>query len=95
MENSFVKQKVVLKSIKEVLKHLDEGLFAVPKLQRRFVWDGRRSAQLLDSMNRGMPIGSLMVWRTTRRHEVLLRTDATLLPPYKNHQKEIWFLIDG
>jgi len=95
MENSFVKQKVVLKSIKEVLKHLDEGLFAVPKLQRRFVWDGRRSAQLLDSMNRGMPIGSLMVWRTTRRHEVLLRTDATLLPPYKDHQKEIWFLIDG
>jgi uncharacterized protein with ParB-like and HNH nuclease domain len=41
--------------------------FAVPKLQRNFVWDPGRAAKLLDSIYRGMPIGSLFLWRTRKR----------------------------
>ena len=60
MESFAVKQKVKEKSVKQLLRHLDDGLFAVPKLQRNFVWDGRKSSELLDSMDRGMPIGALL-----------------------------------
>ncbi len=37
--------------------YLDGGKFAVPKLQRAFVWNGNKAAKLLDSIYRGMPIG--------------------------------------
>jgi len=39
-----------------------ERRFAVPKLQRNFVWDPSHAAKLLDSLYRKMPIGSLFLW---------------------------------
>jgi uncharacterized protein with ParB-like and HNH nuclease domain len=49
-------------TIRTLRYHLLARRFAVPKLQRNFVWDPRRAAKLLDSIYRGMPIGSLFLW---------------------------------
>jgi uncharacterized protein with ParB-like and HNH nuclease domain len=40
--------------------------FAIPKLQRNFVWDTGRAAKLLDSIYRDMPIGSIFLWEMDR-----------------------------
>ncbi len=36
-------------SVKQIYKYLAEGRYAVPKLQRAFVWSGLKAAKLLDS----------------------------------------------
>jgi hypothetical protein len=74
---------------------LDEGRFAIPKLQREFVWSGPKAASLLDSIYRGMPIGTLMVWSTTRRNQNVLRQSLHILPEYNPANGRILYVIDG
>jgi hypothetical protein len=82
--------------VKRLQRHLEDGLFAVPHLQREFVWNGNKAAKLLDSIYRGMPIGSILVWRTDRRNQHYLRNHLHILPPFDARtNREIWFLIDG
>lgn len=74
---------------------VDQGRFAVPKLQREFVWTGPKAVKLLDSIYRQMPVGTLVVWRTQAKFEGLLRTSHGVLPPFDQKNREILFLIDG
>lgn len=69
--------------------------FAIPKLQRNFVWDSGRAAKLLDSICRDMPIGSLFLWEMDRRSANLIRQSAEVLPSFNTAHKNIWFVIDG
>lgn len=69
--------------------------FAVPKLQRNFVWDAGRSAKLLDSIYRDMPIGSIFLWEMDRKSANLIRQSADVLPSFHNGNSKIWFVIDG
>lgn len=79
---------------KQLYTQLCEGRFAVPKLQRAFVWNGRKAAMLLDSIYRGMPIGSLTIWDTSNRNKNLLRHTLHILPQFKDHRR-VWFVLDG
>src|SRR3954464_2438850 len=69
--------------------------FAVPKLQRNFVWDPGRAAKLLDSIYRDMPIGSLFVWEMDRKSAHLIRQATNVLPSFDGANKHVWFVIDG
>lgn len=81
--------------LKRLRRHLIERRFAVPKLQRNFVWDAGRAAKLLDSIYRDMPIGSLFLWEMERKASHLIRTSAKVLPPFDMSQRHVWFVIDG
>lgn len=74
---------------------LDDGQFAIPRLQRAFVWNGTKAAKLLDSMYVGMPIGSLTIWDTSGKNRDLLRKDSRVLPPFRDHNARVWFVLDG
>src|SRR5271169_5620390 len=74
---------------------LQNHQFAVPKLQRNFVWDPGRAAKLLDSIYRDMPIGSLFLCEMDRKSANLIRQSADVLPAFKSGNKRIWFVIDG
>lgn len=50
--------------VSQLLKHVEEGRFAIPRLQREFVWDGPKAAKLFDGIHAHMPIGVVMVWET-------------------------------
>jgi hypothetical protein len=82
-------------TVRRLHRLLDEGRFAVPKLQRAFVWNGRKAADLLDSIYRGMPIGSLTIWETSRKNRNLLRQTTRVLPPFQDHNGKVWFVLDG
>lgn len=75
--------------------HLLERRFAVPKLQRNFVWDAGRAAKLLDSIYREMPIGSLFLWEMDRKSANLIRQSADVLPVFNSKHTRVWFVIDG
>jgi hypothetical protein len=82
-------------NIQTLYYHLRKRSFAVPKLQRNFVWDARRAAKLFDSIYQKMPIGSLFLWEMDRKSANLIRQSARVLPPYDDRNRNIWFVIDG
>jgi hypothetical protein len=81
--------------IAKIHRHLDERCFAIPKLQRNFVWDGNRAAQLMDSIFRNMPIGSLFLWEMDLKSAQLIRQSTNVLPSFRDSNSVIWFVIDG
>jgi hypothetical protein len=74
---------------------IERGVFAVPELQREFVWNARKACQLLDSIYRNYPIGTILVWKTSRRNEGQLRSKFHILPPFNRGNRDVYFLIDG
>lgn len=52
-----------------LIKQIAAGEFRIPCFQRPFVWRDDQRVRLLDSIRQGLPIGSILVWRTTRRLE--------------------------
>ena len=90
-------RRIAIKATKvsKLLTHVEEGRFAIPKLQREFVWDGPKAAKLFDSIFSQMPIGVVMVWETPRSQRLYLRQKYHVLPPFNAQHGKVWFLIDG
>lgn len=82
-------------SVQQLHQHFSARVFAVPKLQREFVWDGKRAAALLDSISKGMPIGVVLIWQTKPQQYDLLRKSLNVLPEFDTSNRFGWFLIDG
>lgn len=82
-------------TVKKTLKHLEERCFAVPKLQREFVWDVKKACKLLDSIYCNMPVGAVLVWKTEKSNSHKLNTSIGALPPFDETNKSVWFILDG
>lgn len=48
-----------------ILDDLADGRFRIPRFQRPFVWRPEQIRDLLDSIQRRYPIGSILTWETT------------------------------
>lgn len=53
--------------ISELKTYLEDGSIKVPKFQREFVWEVKKSAELLDSILKGYPIGTFIFWVTNEK----------------------------
>jgi hypothetical protein len=49
-------------SVREIVDMIDRGELRLPELQRRYVWPATRVRDLLDSLYRGYPSGTILVW---------------------------------
>src|SRR2546425_2842897 len=58
-------------TIKTTLERMQKHEYALPAIQREFVWSTDQICTLFDSLMRGYPIGSFLFWRVDRSH----RTD--------------------
>lgn len=50
--------------VSRAVDDIRRGELALPELQRPFVWSAAKVRDLLDSMYRGYPVGSLLIWAT-------------------------------
>ncbi|GGM40454.1 hypothetical protein GCM10011351_28280 [Paraliobacillus quinghaiensis] len=50
-----------------LIHDIDKGIIKIPQFQRDFVWSKEQSAKLLDSIIKGYPIGTFIVWETDER----------------------------
>ena len=50
--------------ISTILDHIDSGHMALPEFQRGYVWSRAQVRGLMESLYRGHPVGSLLVWAT-------------------------------
>lgn len=55
------------KKYSELVDDVRTGIIRIPKFQREFVWGMEKTAQLLDSILKGYPIGTFILWETTER----------------------------
>lgn len=87
--------RIKIRRVHQLLDDVNEGKFALPKLQREFVWDGKKAAKLLDSILSGMPVGVPMMWDTARSQRLHLREKYHVLPAFNKRHRRVWFIIDG
>ena len=50
--------------ISTILDQIDTGFIALPEFQRGYVWSRAQVRGLMESLYRGHPVGSLLVWAT-------------------------------
>jgi hypothetical protein len=81
-------------SIRRSIERLLDGTIRIPGFQRKFVWEPPRAALLMDSIFKGYPVGSLLLWRTQSR---LTRENKLgvfeLPPPDKDYPVD--YVLDG
>lgn len=81
-------------NIRKIMEELIAGRMRVPNFQRGFVWDPERVAYLMDSIYKGYPFGSILLWRT--RQELTHERD---LGPFKlptnDPQYPTDYILDG
>ena len=54
--------------IRDIVKHIDDttlGTLNVPEFQRKFVWKPSKTKDLVDSLWRGYPIGTFLLWESS------------------------------
>lgn len=81
--------------IKRIIENIDQGKFAVPKLQRNYVWDKGKIKSLIDSILRDLPVGTITIWKTDKKNKDMIKQSHDFLPQYLESNDEIWFILDG
>ena len=75
-------------NLKQLIGFIESKHVAIPEFQRGFVWKTNQVKKLFDSLTKQYPVGSFILWETTRRIDA--RTlDGEKLPPKK------FLILDG
>ena len=79
--------------IGKLVEYIVAGKIRVPRFQRPFVWKQADLHQLLESVLRGFPIGSILVWDT----EVSIKSTDRVGPVYIDPHPtgSVGYLLDG
>jgi hypothetical protein len=78
-------------SIKDLVEMIRSGQLRLPEMQRRYVWRATRVRDLLDSLYRGYPSGSILVWETDQAMPTVDMAVAQTSSPFAGHK----LLLDG
>lgn len=73
---------------------IDSGRIKIPKFQRDFVWGKEQSAKLIDSIIKGFPIGTFILWKTTEelRH---IKNIGNITLPDPPAGEPVYYVLDG
>jgi hypothetical protein len=86
-----------IKNVKfgELVDLFDKRVFAVPHIQRDFVWSKKKVIDLLDSINKHYPIGSFLICKITTKKAKVIK-ESSYLPDFDLRNNEYCYLvIDG
>lgn len=81
-------------TIRQIISQVIAGQIRVPTFQRGFVWGANRVAFLMDSIYKGYPFGSILLWRTKQR----LKFERKLGPfelPSVDPDYPVDYILDG
>ena len=77
--------------LRELFDKLEKKNYSVPVFQRDFVWKPQQIINLFDSILRGYPIGSLVLWKSADVHQSKhILTDEIIDAPDPDY-----FILDG
>lgn len=55
--------------LREIAAKIKNGRYAIPVFQRDFVWKKEQVLDLFDSISKGYPIGSIILWKPEKCHD--------------------------
>ena len=82
------------KKYTDLISEIDRGEIKIPKFQRDFVWSLDKTANLLDSILKGYPIGTFILWETKQRLNDIKNIGNLVLKPVPDDIK-IQYVLDG
>lgn len=56
-----------IQRLEQLVESIRQGLIRLPRFQRPFVWDRQDMLDLWDSIYKGYPIGSVLLWHSSQR----------------------------
>jgi len=74
-----IKTGVIIMKITTILDQIDLGSMALPEFQRGYVWNRDQVRELMQSLYRRYPVGSLLVW-ITRTESITVRGKGQVAP---------------
>lgn len=78
--------------VSELVEKVQRGELTLPEMQRRYVWPATRVRDLLDSLYRGYPSGTILVWETDEDIETRELAVASTRTPTTSQKL---LLLDG
>ena len=82
------------KRYSDLISEIQKGLIKIPKFQRDFVWSIEKTAQLLDSILKGYPIGTFILWQTDERINDIKNIGNLDIPDTPDGTK-VQYVLDG
>ena len=82
------------KKYTDLISEIEKGLIKIPKFQRNFVWSLDKTAKLLDSILKGYPIGTFILWETNERLNDIKNIGNLELPTIPDGVK-VQYVLDG
>ena len=82
------------KNYAALIQEIESGQIKIPQFQRNFVWEKVQSAQLLDSMLKGYPIGTFIFWRTDDELRAV-RNIGNIELPVQGQNEFVNYVLDG
>jgi len=73
---------------------ITNGTIKIPQFQREFVWSKAKSAKLLDSIVKGYPIGTFILWKTNERLRSIRNLGGVKLPETPKGDA-VEYVLDG
>ncbi|WP_195962592.1 GmrSD restriction endonuclease domain-containing protein [Clostridium tyrobutyricum] len=73
---------------------IDRGNIKIPQFQREFVWSREESAKLIDSIIKGYPIGTFILWKTRENLRSIKNIGAIELPTVPEGDY-VEYILDG
>lgn len=86
--------KPITRKYEELVRKVENGEYQIPKFQRDFVWDKKKSASLLDSLLKGYPIGSFILWKTKDKLNAIKGLGGDIFKETKESDY-VFYILDG
>ena len=91
---NFEQPKPDSKNYSDLIFEIQKGIIKIPKFQRDFVWSIDKTANLLDSILKGYPIGTFILWQTDERINDIKNIGNLEIPPTPDGTK-VQYVLDG
>lgn len=91
---NFAQPKPDSKKYLDLIHDIQKGIIKIPKFQRDFVWSIDKTANLLDSILKGYPIGTFILWRTDERINDIKNIGNLDIPDTPEGTK-VEYVLDG
>ena len=83
-------------SLKKLKDKFENRTFAIPEIQRQYVWNKPRICSLMDSIFKNYPIGISLVWTAPYSKVLHIRpNNKTIIPPFNINANKSDLIIDG
>ncbi|HAA58569.1 MAG TPA: hypothetical protein DCE42_27650 [Myxococcales bacterium] len=78
--------------VEDLIRRVEDGYIRIPSFQRQLKWEPQDALNLLDSLYRGYPVGTLIFWKTPAKADIFTAGELTIEVP---ERADALWVVDG